>query len=129
MSTPGAPVQIVSAQDLTRLGPNKVLVCENLQFEPTSNYASCNVDHTLPTGIYVRKTVTGQIEDNIAHAFVALSDKFGHGAKAEVVFELFGEFKPGAKNVLFHDRAAKFGAADNKVGGVDPVYYKQLMCQ
>lgn len=129
VSTPGAPIQIVSAQDLTRLGPNKVLVCENLQFEPTSNYASCNVDHTLPTGIYVRKTVTGQIEDNIAHAFVALSDKFGHGAKAEVVFELFGEFKPGAKNVLFHDRAAKFGAADNKVGGVDPVYYKQLMCQ
>lgn len=128
VSTTGAPIQIVSAQDLTRLGPGKVLVCQNMQLEPTANYASCNVDHTLPTGIYVRKTITGQIEDNIAHAFVALSDRFGHGAKNEVVFELFGEFQPGEKNVLFHDRAAKFGTADNKVGGVDPLYYKRLMC-
>lgn len=127
-SSPNASIKIVSAQDLIRLGANKVLICPSLQVEPIGNYATCNVDYTLPTGIYVRKDITGQLEDNIAHAFVALSDKFGHGAKTEVVFEMFGEFKPGSKNVLFHDRAAKFGAADNKVGDVDPSNYKRLMC-
>ncbi|XP_058830557.1 transferrin [Topomyia yanbarensis] len=127
-STPNAPIKIISAQDLTRLGSDKVLVCPNLQYEPIGNYASCNIDYTLPAGIYIRKTVTGQIEDNIAHAFVALSDKFGHGARSEVVFDMFGEFKPGSKNVLFHDRAARFGPADNKVGGVEAGNYRRLMC-
>ncbi|XP_055551682.1 transferrin [Wyeomyia smithii] len=127
-STPAAPIRIISAQELTRLGSNKVLVCPSLQFEPIANYASCNVDYTLPAGIFVRKTVSGQIEDNIAHAFVALSEKFGHGAKTEVVFDMFGEFKPGMKNVLFHDRAARFGQADNKVGGVEVGNFKRLMC-
>ncbi|XP_058445332.1 transferrin [Malaya genurostris] len=128
-STPNSPIKIISAQDLTRLGSDQVrLVCPNLQLEPIANFASCNIDYTLPAGIYVRKTVTGQIEDNIAHAFVALSDKFGHGANGEVVFDMFGEFKPGSKNVLFHDRAARFGVADNKVGGVEPGNYRRLMC-
>ncbi|XP_055585665.1 transferrin [Uranotaenia lowii] len=127
-SSPEAPIQIISAQDLARLGSNKVLICPSLNFEPIANYASCNVDYTFPTGVFVRKTIAGQLEDNISHAFVALSDKFGHGAATEIVFEMFGEFKPGSKNVLFHDRAAKFGQADNKVTNVDAAYYKQLMC-
>lgn len=118
----------MSAQDLTRLGANKRLICPNLELQAIGNYQACNVDYTMPTGIYVRKDITGQLEDNIAHAFVALSDKFGHGAKNEVVFEMFGEFKAGEKNVLFHDRAAKFGVAGNKIGEVDPANYRRLMC-
>lgn len=126
--SPNAPIQIVSAQDLTRLGANKMLICPSLELQSIGNYQTCNVDYTLPTAIYVRKDITGQLEDNMAHAFVALSDKFGHGAKTEVVFEMFGEYKPGAKNVLFHDRAAKFGVAGNKIGGVDSSNYRRLMC-
>nr|AAL58078.1 transferrin precursor [Aedes aegypti] len=127
-SSQGAPIRIVSAQDLTRLGANKRLICPNLELQAIGNYQACNVDYTMPTGIYVRKDITGQLEDNIAHAFVALSDKFGHGAKNEVVYEMFGEFKAGEKNVLFHDRAAKFGVAGNKIGEVDPANYRRLMC-
>ncbi|XP_055619783.1 transferrin [Toxorhynchites rutilus septentrionalis] len=127
-SVPNSPIKIISAQDLTRLGTNKKLVCPSLELEPIANYASCNIDYTLPTGVYVRKTVSGQIEDNISHAFVTLSDKFGHGARGEVVFDMFGEFEPGAKNVLFHDRAAKLGQADNRVSEVDQASYQRLMC-
>ncbi|XP_053682480.1 transferrin [Sabethes cyaneus] len=127
-SIPAAPIRIISAQELTRLGSGKVLVCPSLEFEPIANYASCNVDYTLPAGIFIRKTVSGQIEDNISHAFVSLSDKFGHGSKTEVVFDMFGEFKPGMKNVLFHDRAARFEQASNKVADVEVGNYKRLMC-
>jgi hypothetical protein len=37
----------------------------------------------------------------IKHSFTALSDKFGHQKPNEDVFELFGEFEKGQKDVLF----------------------------
>jgi len=37
----------------------------------------------------------------VKHAFVALSEKFGHKSKFEDVFELFGEFEEDQPNILF----------------------------
>lgn len=47
------------------------------------------------------------------HGFKSLSDEFGHGGELEDVFELFGEFEVGAKNVIFSDDAKVFESTND----------------
>lgn len=53
----------------------------------------------------MRRSLGGTELEGVVHGFKTLSDRFGHGANLENVFELFGEFEPGAKNVIFTDDA------------------------
>lgn len=94
-----------------------------------SEYKTCNFDYTLPTAIFSRSTLTTYELDNINHAFSAISDKFGHKGKIEEIFELFGEFKDGAKDVIFSDDASKFESANNYEPIVEESEYKEMRCE
>ena len=41
-------------------------------------------------------------EATIKHAFITMSEKFGHKKPYEDVFELFGQFEEGQENVIFN---------------------------
>lgn len=51
--------------------------------------------------VYINKSLDSYKAGGIKHAFTALSDKFGHEKPNQDVFELFGEFEKGQKDVLF----------------------------
>lgn len=72
-----------------------------------SDLDECNFDATPPTGVFVRRSSTGHELDNISHAFLALSEKFGHSGVNEDVFELFGKFVENKRDVLFSDDASQ----------------------
>lgn len=67
--------------------------------------ANCAFDATPPTAVYVRNTMIDTETDAIKHAFSAISNRFGKNGSLIDVFELFGEFEPGQRNVLFSDNA------------------------
>lgn len=95
---------------------------------PVGELSECFYDATPPTAVFVRGTVTSHELDNIAHAFLALSDKFGKFGKIEDVFELFGEFEPGQSDVLFSDDGVLLSHTDsNRVDSEDELY-KQIQC-
>jgi hypothetical protein len=50
----------------------------------------------------VSASASPERESTIKHTFIALSEKFGHGKPLEDVFELFGEFEEGQKDVIFN---------------------------
>jgi hypothetical protein len=51
--------------------------------------------------VYISKSLNSYRIDGVKHSFTALSDKFGHGKPIEDVFEMFGEFEKGQRDVLF----------------------------
>lgn len=73
----------------------------------------CAYDATPPAAIYVRNTLKSSEQDGIKHAFSALSEKFGKNGSLVDVFELFGEFEPGQRNVLFNDDAKSLITEDS----------------
>lgn len=81
--------------------PNKKLICLNLQKKDLKDYKECNCDATLPNAVFTRANIGPQDLNNMQHAFISLSESFGHNGRIEDVFEMFDEFKPGNKNVLF----------------------------
>lgn len=86
------------------------LVCDGIRKTIDLNQlndqlSSCNYDATPPTAVYVRNSLIDTEQDAIKHAFSALSNKFGVKGNLVDVFELFGEFEPGQRNVLFSDDA------------------------
>uniref|UniRef100_U5EVY8 Transferrin n=1 Tax=Corethrella appendiculata TaxID=1370023 RepID=U5EVY8_9DIPT len=126
-STPDAPIQIVHVKDLPKF-ENKVLVCKDLTTKPISEFKTCNMDYTISPGVYVRGDTSGYLLDNYIHAFISLSSKFGHNQPLEDVFELFGEFESGAKNVIFSDRAIKLDTPENTISNIDEHHYRQIHC-
>lgn len=65
----------------------------------------CAYDATPPQAVYVRNSMIETERDAIKHAFSAISNRFGVNGNLVDVFELFGEFEPGQRNVLFSDNA------------------------
>lgn len=84
---------------------DKELLCPDFSIKPLSESKTCNFDGQFTRGIFVRDALGGTELDSVVHGFKSLSDKFGHGAKLENVFELFGEFEVGAKHIIFSDDA------------------------
>lgn len=78
--------------------------------------------------VFVRSDVTGTVLDSLSHGFTSLSDKFRHGAKTEDIFELFGEFQSGQKNVIFGDDTGALITQTNYVRTVDEDLYNRLNC-
>lgn len=77
----------------------------------------------------MKKDLSGQKLDNIVHGFSLLSEKFGHNSPLEEVFELFGEYEHGFKNVIFDDRGEKIETTGNKIPNYDITHYLSLHCK
>lgn len=88
------------------------LICKSFDSTRPNPVASlsddCIYDATPLTAIFVRSSIGNRERDGIEHAFSELSNQFGKGSSFEEVFELFGEFEPGKKDVIFSDDAKTF---------------------
>lgn len=95
---------------------------------PAAELTECIFDSTPPTAVFVRRSSTGHELDNLSHAFLALSEKFGRGGKIEDVFELFGKFEADKRDVLFSDDASKLIATES--GSTSKILqdYGRLQC-
>lgn len=98
--------------------------------------SNCIYDATPPTAVYVRNTLSSHEQDGIKHAFSALSGAFGKYGSLVDVFELFGEFEPGQRNILFSDNAKSLVTDDSvnltesffNYDGDDETLYKNVQC-
>lgn len=109
-------VAILSGSELSRAKDGNDLKAIAHESKTTaSETGRCNRAAT----VFVTNRADQHGIDNVMHAFSALSDKFGHMGNVEEVFELFGEFEPGQKNVLFSDDA-------DKLIPVEPDYLKNI---
>lgn len=99
--------------------------------------SNCGYDATPPLAVYVRNSLESFEQDGIKHAFSALSDKFGKDGSLVDVFELFGEFEAGQRNVLFSDNAKSLITIDSinltesffNYDGDDETTYKDIQCE
>lgn len=80
--------------------------------------------------MFVRRSSTGHELENLSHAFLALSEKFGRGGKIEDVFELFGEFEKDKRDVLFSDDASQLITAEATPESIGSILqeYERLQC-
>lgn len=100
------------------------------------DFSYCAYDATPPAAVYIRNTMTNHEQDGIKHAFSALSDLFGRYGYLVDVFELFGEFEPGQRNILFSDDAKSLITDDSinltesffNYDGDDESLYKKIQC-
>lgn len=129
-SIEGALVRIIQVKDVT--GPeftNKELICPDLTRKPLTELKTCNFNEKVMGGaVFVRNDLSGNELEALVHGFTTLSDKFGHGAKTEDVFEVFEEYETGAKNVIFGDDTGKLVTLSNYVSTLDEDLYNQLNC-
>lgn len=95
---------------------------------PAAELIDCNFDSTPPTAVFVRRSSTGHELDNLSHAFLALSEKFGRGGKIEDVFELFGKFEADQKDVLFSDNGSRLIATEAGSNNKIQQDYARLQC-
>ncbi|KAJ6639558.1 Transferrin [Pseudolycoriella hygida] len=113
-STTTSQIEIVHSSRLTEdKYSDKQLICPGLTLKPLNEAKTCNFDGRFTRGIFVRDSLVGTELEGIVHGFKSLSDSFGHGADLENVFELFGEFEAGAKDVLFTDDAKLLESDDD----------------
>ena len=132
VSTEPSVVRVMRASQLkgSSLGDQDELICSNFirKSVATWDLTDCYFDATPPTAVFVRNSLSGHDLDNVAHAFIALSDKFGHGGKIEDVFSLFGEFEAGQRDVIFTDKAGYFTQISNFISNVDDEMYNHIRC-
>lgn len=120
----------VDSNEFICRGTRKSIVFDQLDVN------NCAHDATPPAAVYVRNTMSSHELDGIKHTFSALSDKFGKSGNLVDVFELFGEFEPGQKNILFNDNAKSLVTDDSinltesffNYDGDDETAYKNIQC-
>lgn len=130
-STSAGTIRVMRAEQLrSEATAEDELICVDGTRKPVGEWKTCNFNGRLrANGVFARADLSATEVETYAHGFVALSDKFGHGARTEEVFELFGEFEPGQHNVLFGDDSAAFVAQSNEVENVgDEAAYKKMHC-
>lgn len=124
-----APIQIVRTTRLNdKKYADKELICSDRTRRTLTESKGCTYDLSLARAVFVRDDLSGTELDNVAHAFTALSDKFGHNGKIEDVFEMFGQFEVGQRNVLFDDDGQQLVTRSNHVVDVDEDLYQRLHC-
>lgn len=112
ITTNESPVRVILSSGASKemnLNSNE-LVCNGLRKafaidQLNNQLTGCAYDATPPTAVYVRNSMIETECDAIKHAFSALSNKFGANGSLVDVFELFGEFETGKRNILFSDDA------------------------
>lgn len=113
LTTSESPVRVIhSTQDNKAAlnGDLNELVCDGIRkrlvFDQLNDaLANCAYDATPPVAVYIRNTMIDTESDAIKHAFSAISNQFGTNGNLIDVFQLFGEFEPAQRNVLFSDNA------------------------
>lgn len=126
---PNSPIQIIRSKDIHQDEyKSKEVLCPNGSRKPLTQSEACIFEGSLGQVILVRNKITGTELENILHAFESLSADFGSGGDIEVVFELFGEFKPNARDVLFSDRAVALVDASKDVISELHEVYDRLHC-
>ncbi|XP_055911965.1 transferrin [Eupeodes corollae] len=101
-SSPNDKMMIVKANELNNY-KNMQLLCPNMEKKAISEVATCNFEAALPRTVMVRESMDKIEKDNIIHVCSLLSEKFGGLGKLNDVFEMFGEFEQGNKDVIFTD--------------------------
>lgn len=110
VSSNSPAVIITSSKNLDSFkGQDKKLVCSDLSEKELADFATCNLDYSLPNGIYVSKAESRQVKDNIKHLFVSIAKTFGPTESFNDVFNLFGDFEAGQKNIIFSVSTKLFG--------------------
>ncbi|XP_055712352.1 transferrin [Phlebotomus papatasi] len=127
VSTENGIVKIVNARDL-KDNDDQELVCQDFSRKSLQEFSNCNFEATLPTAVFVRSGVSSNILDGIIHSLTAAATQFGKNAQNEDVFEMFGEFEPGFKNVIFSDNAVKLITSSNFIPTFDEAHYNKLRC-
>lgn len=99
----GTQMEIVNSDDLNNY-KNKQLICPTNLKETIAitEFRTCNFEAHLPRAVFVHTDRTKIEKDTYKHAMVSLSDSFGPKGKLPDVFELFGAFGEGQKDVLFN---------------------------
>lgn len=120
-------VKIVHIRDAKKYA-DMDLVCPDFTQKPQNEFRTCNFDFSIPRAVCAKQTVDPSKRDDIVHAFTALSEQFGHNSPKEDVFELFGEFSAGQKDVLFDDRAEKIVSLVNEIPSEEAKLYLSLHC-
>lgn len=134
MTTENSSIRVLRLSELKEKtnADTDEIICPNGRktvTQPSDDLKDCFYDATPATTVFIRGSTTGHELDNIAHAFMSLSDKFGHKGKIEDVFELFGEFEPGQKNILFSDKATELIPVEyNFFEKNNPEEYNRLRC-
>lgn len=113
LTTNESPIRVIhSMQDNKAAlnGESSELICDGVRKQLKADQlndalASCAYDATPPTAVYVRNTMIDTECEAIKHAFSAISNRFGTNGNLIDVFQLFGEFEPGQRDVLFSDNA------------------------
>ncbi|KAG5677326.1 hypothetical protein PVAND_007094 [Polypedilum vanderplanki] len=124
-SAENGKLEIINSKDLSKL-KNKKLVCKDMTTtRPLTDFKTCNFDFTLPGAVYVSKSLNFNRESTIKHTFIALSEKFGHKKPFEDVFELFGKFEEGQKDVIFNDHTKALTVDEGDVSTKD---YSKMRC-
>lgn len=108
--------------------PDMDLVCQDFTQMPQSEYKTCNFDFAIPRAVSVKTNVEPSKRDDVVHAFTALSEQFGHNSPKEDVFELFGEFAAGQKDLIFDDRAERIVSLANELPSEEAKLYLSLHC-
>ncbi|XP_063705234.1 transferrin [Culicoides brevitarsis] len=122
-----AKIQIVNSKKLDEYkSANKQLLCQDWSKKTLSDYKTCNFDYSLPNGIYVNKAESRQTRDNIRHAFTAIGKSFGSKGKLNHVFDLFGQFESGQKDVIFSGDAIDI--VPEAPTNIDKNLYNSLHC-
>lgn len=129
-SVDGAPIQIISSKRLNDTEfAGKELMCPDMSRRAFKAASDCNFnDNLLGGGVFVSANVGGIELETLLHAFEDLSKKFGHGGPTESVFEVFGEFEKGKKNVIFGDETGSLATQSNDVDRTDESLYYRLHC-
>uniref|UniRef100_A0A336MLQ6 Transferrin n=1 Tax=Culicoides sonorensis TaxID=179676 RepID=A0A336MLQ6_CULSO len=122
-----AQIRIVNAKSLeVYKNTNKRLLCPDLTKKSLDEVQTCNVDYSLPNGIYVNKAESRQARDNVRHAFTLIGEKFGSQGAINHVFDLVGDFQPGQKNIIFSSDAVKI--VPEAPANIDKNLYNSIHC-
>lgn len=96
-------IEIVNSNDLNNYKDKQLICPTNLKETiAITEFRTCNFEANLPKAVFVQSEKTKIEKDTFKHALVSLSDSFGPiKGKLPDVFELFGEFREGQKDILF----------------------------
>lgn len=121
----------VNSDELVCQGTRKKITLDQL------DASNCAYDATPPATVYIRNDLKSYEQDGIKHAFSSISMKFGRDGSLADVFELFGEFEPGQRNVIFSDNAKSL-ITDDSINLTESFFnydeneemaYKEIQCR
>lgn len=94
-------IQFVNANELNKFS-DKDILCRDLSHKSTTEFRSCHFEYAFPRALFARDNLSENEIYFYTHCFTDISKSFGKNGKFEDVFEVFYEFEPTQKNVIFN---------------------------